>query len=235
MSHHDRYRNRDRSRVRYRNVFCVSSLYSAIPGGPPSVLANHHLVQHALRQTLTVDSLCLQFRLPSPSLPATVARSSAFVAGGTPVVDALIHTSVWAVQVLRGLAQDDQFRGLVSLGIAGVGGNALVHFRPTDTVRYNTIVTGAQNDALPTPQGEPSTSVLDEKMITESLTNVKTETGGFVQNEDSEFELVDGLENEYEFSVELDGDLDDVSKTPTDQMFLQMPTFVDIVHNPLCI
>eukprot|EP00210_Caulerpa_lentillifera_P002749 g2628.t1 len=197
-------------------------------GGPPSVLTNQHLVQHALRQTLTVDSLCLQFRLPSPSLPATVARSSAFVAGGTPVVDALIHTSVWTVQVLRGLAQSDGYRGLVALGIAGVGGNALVHFRQTDTVRYNTIVTGMQNEALIAPQGDPPSSILDDKMIPEPLSNVKMELGGHGVNEDSDLDLVEELDTDFAFNMETEAELDDVSKTSTDQLFLQMPTLADI-------
>lgn len=78
----------------------------------------------------------------SNALVSVAFRSSATVAGGTPVVDALVVTSVWAVHVLRGLCQDPSYRGLVSLGIAGVGGNALVHFKPSDTLRYNTIVTG---------------------------------------------------------------------------------------------
>lgn len=121
------------------------------------VLDNKLLVQHALRQTLAVDSLCLQFRLPPSSFPPTNARlssmdifdnetrifrSCASVAGGTPVVDALVVTSVWAVHILRGLCQDRSYRSLVSLGVAGVGRSAPVSFNPSDTLRYNTIITG---------------------------------------------------------------------------------------------
>lgn len=78
---------------------------TVVLGGPPVVLSNQKLVQHALRQTLVVDSLCLQFRLPPPGVPAPTPRSSAAIAGGTPVVDALVVTSVWAVHILRSLCQ----------------------------------------------------------------------------------------------------------------------------------
>ncbi|CAD7704105.1 unnamed protein product [Ostreobium quekettii] len=116
-------------------------------GGPPAVLSNQMLVQHALRQTLVVDSLCLQFRLPPPGVPAPAARSSSAIAGGTPVVDTQVVTSVWAVQVLRCLCQDSAFRGLVSMGIAGVGGSAVTNFKAGDTARFNTLVTGMQPES----------------------------------------------------------------------------------------
>ncbi|KAK9844911.1 hypothetical protein WJX74_008601 [Apatococcus lobatus] len=112
----------------------------AVLGGPPSVLSNPGLVEHALRQTLVADALSLQFRLPPPSLPPPAARSLAHVAGRTPVVDALVLTSVWAVQVLRILSQDPSFRGLVSLGIGGVGGSPVASFRDADVQRFTSIV-----------------------------------------------------------------------------------------------
>jgi hypothetical protein len=77
----------------------------AILGGQPSVLSNSTLVEHALRMTLVADSLSLQFRLPPPGLSTPVARTSPVIAGGVPVVDAMVLTSVWAVQVLRSLSQ----------------------------------------------------------------------------------------------------------------------------------
>ncbi len=62
-------------------------------------------MEHALRQTLVADALSLQFKLPPPGEPAPAARSSAAVAGGSPVVDAVAVTSVWAVHLLRTLCQ----------------------------------------------------------------------------------------------------------------------------------
>ena len=62
-------------------------------------------MEHALRQTLVADALSLQFKLPPPGEPAPAARSSAAVAAGSPVVDAVAVTSVWAVHLLRTLCQ----------------------------------------------------------------------------------------------------------------------------------
>ncbi len=69
-----------------------------------AVLKNPVLVEHALRQTLAADALSLQFKLPPPGLPVPVAQTSPDIAGGTPVVDALSVTSIWAVQILRMLS-----------------------------------------------------------------------------------------------------------------------------------
>jgi hypothetical protein len=78
---------------------------TAILGGQPDVLKEQQLVQHALRMTLVSDSQSLQFRLPPPGVPIPAPRTSVAIAGSTPVVDTLVLTSVWAVQVLRGLCQ----------------------------------------------------------------------------------------------------------------------------------
>lgn len=49
--------------------------------------------------TLVSDSQSLQFRLPPPGVAVPPPRVSAAIAGGTPVVDTLVLSSVWAVQV----------------------------------------------------------------------------------------------------------------------------------------
>lgn len=51
------------------------------------------------------DAVSLQFRLPPPGLSLPTPRSSKAVAGGTPVVDTVVVTSVWAVEVLRALCK----------------------------------------------------------------------------------------------------------------------------------
>lgn len=51
------------------------------------------------------DALSLQFRLPPPGVPLPLPRASQDVLGGCPVVDTLLLTSVWAVAVLRQMAQ----------------------------------------------------------------------------------------------------------------------------------
>lgn len=108
----------------------------AILGGQPSVLAERALVEHALRMTLVADSLSLQFRLPPPGIAQPVARQSAAIAGGVPVVDALVLTSVWAVQVLRTLSLVSG-QGLVN-GVAVWEG---VHSVVTCTHLQSTVVT----------------------------------------------------------------------------------------------
>ncbi len=70
-----------------------------------AVLREQALVEHALRHTLVADSLALQIKLPPEGVPAPIARSSPAVAGGTPVVETLASTSLWAVAVLKALAQ----------------------------------------------------------------------------------------------------------------------------------
>lgn len=114
----------------------------AILGGQPAVLQDRALVEHALRMTLVADSLSLQFRLPPPGISQPVARTSAAIAGGVPVVDALVLTSVWAVQVLRSLSQVPSYKPLISLGVAAVGGTATVGVSALDAQRLKIIVLG---------------------------------------------------------------------------------------------
>ncbi|KAJ9510596.1 hypothetical protein QJQ45_027480 [Haematococcus lacustris] len=115
---------------------------TAILGGQPSVLQNHALVEHALRMTLVADSLSLQFRLPPPSVPTPTARSSPVVAGDAPVVDAMVLTSVWAVQVLRSVSLSPAYKSLISLGVAAVGGTATAGVSAVDAQRLKIMVTG---------------------------------------------------------------------------------------------
>lgn len=119
---------------------------SVIIGAQPAVVASRELVEYALRSTMVVDSLSLQFRLPPPGVPPPVARSSQAVAGGVPVVDALVLTSVWAVQALKQLSQSNQYPALVSLGMAAVGNAATQSFRSFDIQRFYSIVTGLRPD-----------------------------------------------------------------------------------------
>jgi hypothetical protein len=44
-------------------------------------------------------------RLPPEGVPAPLARASAAVAGGSPVVETLASTSLWAVATLKALSQ----------------------------------------------------------------------------------------------------------------------------------
>lgn len=55
--------------------------------------------------TLVADSVSLQFRLPPPGLSLPAPRRSRAVAQGLPVVDTVVLTSVWAVEVLRSLCK----------------------------------------------------------------------------------------------------------------------------------
>ncbi|KAG1655243.1 hypothetical protein FOA52_007975 [Chlamydomonas sp. UWO 241] len=111
-------------------------------GGQPPVLKDTKLVEHSLRMTLVSDSQSLQFRLPPPGVSVPPPRVSAAIAGGTPVVDTLVLSSVWAVQVLRGLCEDAASLGLISMGVAAVGASATAGLSPADVQRLKMLVSG---------------------------------------------------------------------------------------------
>lgn len=54
---------------------------------------------------MTADAQTLQLKLPPPGVPPPPTHTSAGVASGAPVVEGLAVTSVWAVQLLKLLAQ----------------------------------------------------------------------------------------------------------------------------------
>jgi hypothetical protein len=83
----------------------AACLLAAILGGPPELLGELDVVEHALRQTLAADSHTLQIKLPPPGVKLPAARCSEHVAGGAPVVELLGITSIWAVQLLKIMCQ----------------------------------------------------------------------------------------------------------------------------------
>ena len=62
-------------------------------------------MQLALRYTLTADALSLQLKLPPNGMPLPQPKSVQHVAFGCHTVDIVALTSVWAVNLLRGLCQ----------------------------------------------------------------------------------------------------------------------------------
>ena len=63
-------------------------------------------VHRAVWQTATgLPGRLPQVRLPPEGVPAPLARASAAVAGGSPVVETLASTSLWAVATLKTLSQ----------------------------------------------------------------------------------------------------------------------------------
>jgi hypothetical protein len=76
---------------------------------PPPPKNRTHTHTHARTRTRArtqvADALSLQFRLPPAGVPPPLPRAAHEVLGGCPAVDALLLTSVWAVAVLRQLAQ----------------------------------------------------------------------------------------------------------------------------------
>ncbi|KAG2446125.1 hypothetical protein HXX76_000723 [Chlamydomonas incerta] len=127
---------------------------SVVLGAPPGVLEHPALVEHALRMTLVTDAVSLQFRLPPPGLSLPTPRSSKAVAGGTPVVDTVVVTSVWAVEVLRSLCKEPRYRSLAALGVAAVGNAADCAFTPADVARMGLIAGG-----LPAANGAAGTTI----------------------------------------------------------------------------
>lgn len=63
------------------------------------------------------------------------------IAGGVQVVDSLVLTSVWAVQVLRSLSLLPIYKPLISLGVAAVGGTATAGVSALDAQRLKLVVT----------------------------------------------------------------------------------------------
>jgi hypothetical protein len=93
------------SALRCRLATPSGAQLQVVIGVPPAVAADQRLLEHALRQTLVADSLSLQFRLPPAGVPPPAPRVTPGVLGGTPTVECLAMTSVWAVHTLRLLAQ----------------------------------------------------------------------------------------------------------------------------------
>eukprot|EP00775_Hariotina_reticulata_P011312 gene11312-11462_t len=103
-------------------------------------------------QPRVADALSLQFRLPPPGVPLPLPRASQDTLGGCPRVDVLLLTSVWAVAVLRQLAQIASYRGLISLGIGSVGGAPVAGCKSPDSTRLGVIVTGMRGGVLLTEE-----------------------------------------------------------------------------------
>ena len=70
-----------------------------------SVLKTEDVVQLALRHTLTIDALSLQVKLPPNGVPLPQPKSVSHTAHGCHTVDVTAVTSVWTVNLLRGLCQ----------------------------------------------------------------------------------------------------------------------------------
>lgn len=80
-----------------------------------SVVETEELVQLALRYTLTIDALSLQLKLPPNGFPLPQPKSVSHVASGVQTVDITAVTSIWAVNLLRGLCQVGMLSSLTSL------------------------------------------------------------------------------------------------------------------------
>jgi len=116
---------------------------AVVLAAPQEVLDARPLLEHALRQALVSDALSLQFRLPPPAFATPAPRRALAVAGGAPTVDVAALTAVWAVELLRRLSAQPNYRGLVALGIAGVGSSAVAGYTPADAARFAAVAASA--------------------------------------------------------------------------------------------
>lgn len=121
----------------FRAVRCAcrsssGARFSVTLGGPPEVVREAAVAEHAVRHLLVADALALAVAVPPPGVPAPLARSSEAVACGTPVIDVLATTSLWATVLLKTLAQDKRYRALVALSIAAVSGTAVAAWTADD-------------------------------------------------------------------------------------------------------
>ncbi|KAL6767970.1 CGL156 [Auxenochlorella protothecoides x Auxenochlorella symbiontica] len=130
---------------------------TVVVAGPPRVLEDGALLAHALRAALVADAHSLQLKLPPAGAPPPPTRASPTVAAGTPVVEALAVASVWMVALLKGLCQDKQYRGLMSVGVAAVSVTGVAAFEPTDAARWTAVLGSvAPRAPLATPGRAPA-------------------------------------------------------------------------------
>ena len=54
---------------------------------------------------MVADAHSLQFKLPPPNVPLPACRTNPAVASGAPLVEVLVVTSVWCIQLLKLLCQ----------------------------------------------------------------------------------------------------------------------------------
>ena len=113
-----------------------------------TVLQDPALVQYALRLTLLSDALSSQFKLPAPGQPPLAQRTSV---RGTPIVEVLLHTSVWGAAVLSAIAGDRQYRLLTCLGVAGIASSAVAAWVEADMMWWHVVsaVSGSTMFAAP--------------------------------------------------------------------------------------
>lgn len=111
-------------------------------------------MQYALRLTLVTDVLSSQIKLPAPGQPPLEQRRAA---RGTPLVEVVLHTSIWGAAVLTAIAGDRHHRALVSMGVVGVAGAAVAAWTEPDVVWWDAVtsVAGSTMFAAPPDEGVP--------------------------------------------------------------------------------
>jgi len=110
-------------------------------GGAEEVLKEHSLVEHALRQTLTLDIHAMQFKLPPSGTPMPPTLDSPSLASGAPLVECLVVCSTWIIQLLKHLCLNNQNRELVAAGIVAVSSTLNSAFTKADANRFAAVVT----------------------------------------------------------------------------------------------
>ena len=116
------------------------AMFSVVLGGPPEILENTQLTQHALRQTLVADAGTLQFKLPPEGEAPPKHRTIAGTAGGAPTVETLVAISTWCIHLLKHLARDCNYRPLAAMGIAAVGDTPVAGFTQDHGIRYSALL-----------------------------------------------------------------------------------------------
>lgn len=116
-------------------------------GGPPDVLRELSMVEHALRQCLTADAHALQLKVPPVGTQLPTVRSSTAVASGASLLEALAVTSTWAVQVLKLMCLDSKYRCLVAAGVGAVGTTSNLAFTAADAKRMMALAAKSNNNS----------------------------------------------------------------------------------------
>ncbi|KAJ8750972.1 hypothetical protein K2173_016153 [Erythroxylum novogranatense] len=114
---------------------CSSAHISLLVSGSAQTCFNDQFLENHIKNEI-IETSKLVHASEDGKLPSSEPRKSASIACGASVFEVRIKVPTWASQVLRQLAPDASYRGLVMLGIASVQGLSVAAFEKDDAERF---------------------------------------------------------------------------------------------------